>query len=83
MGLRVLGDHTRRVDCLKETYRKRFGTGMSYRQMNQGTPSDDVGKKFSVRFLFVAIDLGLRNLWVWLHHSSVEPTARTWLDGPR
>ena len=25
-------------------------------------------KKFNVRFLYVAIGLLLRNLWVWLHH---------------
>jgi putative transposase len=25
-------------------------------------------KKFNVRFLYVAIALLLRNLWVWLHH---------------
>jgi Transposase DDE domain len=57
----------RRVDWVKETYRKRFGIETSYRQMNQCRIRTTT-KKFNVRFLYVAIGLLLRNLWVWLHH---------------
>ena len=64
----------RRVDWVKETYRKRFGIETSYRQMNQCRIRTTT-KKFNVRFLYVAIGLLLRNLWVWLHHFVVEPTA--------
>jgi putative transposase len=47
-------------------YRLRFGVETSYRQMNQVrirtcTPNP------TLRFLFVAVALLLRNLWAWLH----------------
>ena len=65
----------RRVDWVKETYRKRFGIETSYRQINQCRIRTTT-KKFNVRFLYVAIGLLLRNLWVWLHHFVLsEPTA--------
>ena len=64
----------RRVDWVKETYRKRFGIETSYRQMNQ-CRIRTTKKKFNVRFLYVAIGLLLRNLWVWLHHF-VLPSPR-------
>ena len=57
----------KRVDWVKRTYRKRFGIETSYRQMNQCRIRTTT-KKFNVRFLYVAIGLLLRNLWVWLHH---------------
>ena len=44
----------RRVDWVKETYRKRFGIETSYRQMNQCRIRTTT-KKFNVRFLYVAI----------------------------
>ena len=33
-------------------------------------------KKFHVRFLYVAIGLLLRNLWVWLHHVVLSSPRR-------
>ncbi len=57
----------KRPDWVKTTYRKRFGIETSYRQMNQCRIRTTT-KKFNVRFLYVAIGLLLRNLWVWLHH---------------
>src|SRR5208337_2571703 len=65
----------RRVDWVKETYRKRFGIETSYRQMNQCRIRTTT-KKFNVRFLYVAIGLLLRNLWVWLHHFVLSSPRR-------
>jgi hypothetical protein len=33
-------------------------------------------KKFNVRFLYAAIALQLRNLWVWLHHVVLSSPRR-------
>jgi hypothetical protein len=33
-------------------------------------------KRFEVRFLYVAIALLLRNLWVWLHHAVLSTPRR-------
>jgi hypothetical protein len=63
------------VDWVKDTYRRRFGIETSYRQMNQCRIRTTT-KKFSVRFLYVAIGLLLRNLWVWLHHSVLSSPRR-------
>jgi hypothetical protein len=57
----------KQVDWVKDTYRRRFGIETSYRQMNQCRIRTTT-KKFHVRFLYVAIGLLLRNLWVWLHY---------------
>ena len=65
----------RRVDWVKETYRKRFGIETSYWQMNQCRIRTTT-KKFNVRFLYVAIGLLLRNLWVWLHHFVLSSPRR-------
>ena len=65
----------RRVDWVKETYRKRFGIETSYRQMNQCRIRTTT-KKFNVRFLYVVIGLLLRNLWVWLHHFVLSSPRR-------
>lgn len=49
-----------------DTYRTRFGIESSYRQMHQArirTCTRDP----QLRFLFVAIALILRNVWVWFH----------------
>ncbi len=54
------------TDWVSETYRKRFGIETTYRQMNEvriRTSSRDP----LLRFLFVAIALILRNVWVWCH----------------
>ena len=65
----------KRVDWVKRTYRKRFGIETSYRQMNQCRIRTTT-KKFNVRFLYVAIGLLLRNLWVWLHHVVLSSPRR-------
>jgi hypothetical protein len=63
------------VEWVKRTYRKRFGIESSYRQMNQCRIRTTT-KKFNVRFLYVAIGLLLRNLWVWLHHVVLSTPRR-------
>jgi putative transposase len=65
----------KRVDWVKRTYRKRFGIETSYRQMNQCRIRTTT-KRFNVRFLYVAIGLLLRNLWVWLHHVVLSTPRR-------
>jgi hypothetical protein len=64
-----------RPDWVKTTYRQRFGIETSYRQMNQCRIRTTT-KKFNVRFLYVAIGLLLRNLWVWLHHVVLSSPRR-------
>jgi|SRR5579859_821585 len=49
-----------------DTYRTRFGIEASYRQMNQARIRTSTRKPL-LRFLFVAIALILRNIWVWYH----------------
>jgi hypothetical protein len=65
----------RRVDWVKQTYRKRFGIETSYRQMNQCRIRTTT-KKFNVRFLYAAIGLLLRNVWVWLHYYVLSSPRR-------
>lgn len=49
-----------------ETYRKRFGIETSYRQMNEARIRTTTRNPL-LRFLFVALALILRNVWVWCH----------------
>lgn len=65
----------KRFDWVKETYRRRFGIETSYRQMNQ-CRIRTTSKRFEVRFLYVAVALLLRNLWVWLHHTVLSTPCR-------
>jgi putative transposase len=65
----------KRVDWVRDTYRRRFGIETSYRQMNQCRIRTTT-KKFHVRFLYVAIGLLLRNLWVWLHYFVLSSPRR-------
>ena len=69
------GISPKRFDWVKDTYRSRFGIETSYRQMNQcrirTTPP-----RFAVRFLYVAIAMLLRNLWVWLHDAVLSSPHR-------
>jgi hypothetical protein len=65
----------KRVDWVKDTYRRRFGIETSYRQMNQCRIRTTT-KKFYVRFFYVAIGLLLRNLWVWLHYAVLSSPRR-------
>ncbi|MBV8233060.1 MAG: hypothetical protein JO329_24035, partial [Planctomycetaceae bacterium] len=69
------GTSPRRFDWVKETYRRRFGIETSYRQMNQCRIRTTTSR-FAVRFLYVAIALLLRNLWVWLHHAVLSRPRR-------
>jgi Transposase DDE domain len=65
----------KRVDWVRDTYRRRFGIETSYRQMNQCRIRTTT-KRFHVRFLYVAIGLLLRNLWVWLHYFVLSSPRR-------
>jgi hypothetical protein len=65
----------KRIDWVRDTYRKRFGIETSYRQMNQCRIRTTT-KKFHVRFFYVTIGLLLRNLWVWLHHEVLSSPRR-------
>lgn len=49
-----------------DVYRTRFGIETSYRQMNQARIRTCTRNPL-LRFLFVAIALILRNIWVWYH----------------
>jgi putative transposase len=60
------------------TYRRRFGVETSYRQMNQARIRTTT-RRPTLRFLFVAVALLLRNLWVWLHWTALAARRR----GPR
>ena len=60
---------------LADTYRLRFGIETSYRQLHQGrirTSTRDPQR----RYLFVALALILRNLWVWLHWEVLSTPRR-------
>src|SRR3954468_22835223 len=65
----------KRVDRVKDTYRRRFGIETSYRQMNRCRIRTTT-KKSHVRFFYVAIGLLLRNLWVWLHYAVLSSPRR-------
>jgi putative transposase len=69
------GIRPERFDWVKETYRRRFGIETSYRQMHQCRIRTTT-KHFEMRFLYVAIALLLRNLWVWLHHAVLSKPRR-------
>ena len=69
------GLRPRRFDWVKEVYRRRFGIETSYRQMNQCRIRTTTSR-FAVRFLYVAIALVLRNLWVWLHYAVLSRPRR-------
>lgn len=51
---------------VKETYRTRFAIETSYRQLHQARIRTCTRDPL-LRFLYVAIALVLRNVWVWLH----------------
>lgn len=58
-----------------QTYRLRFGSETSYRQLNAArilTTTRDP----ALRFLFVALALILRNAWVWVHHQLLATPCR-------
>jgi hypothetical protein len=51
---------------VKETYRKRFAIETTYRQLGQARIRTSTRDPL-LRFLYVAVALILRNVWVWLH----------------
>lgn len=51
---------------VKETYRTRFAIETTYRQLGQARIRTSTPDPL-LRFLYVAIALILRNVWVWLH----------------
>lgn len=60
---------------VKETYRQRFAIESTYRQLGQArirTCTQDP----LLRFLYVAIALILRNVWVWLHWAVLAQPRR-------
>jgi Transposase DDE domain len=58
-----------------DTYRQRFGIETSYRQMNEARIKTCVRSPL-LRFLFVALALLLRNVWVWLHWEVLSSPRR-------
>lgn len=63
---------------LADTYRTRFGIETSYRQMNQARIKTSTRSPLN-RYLYVALALILRNMWVWLHWEVLSTPRR----GPR
>lgn len=51
---------------VKETYRSRFAIETTYRQLGQARIRTSTRDPL-LRFLYVAVALVLRNVWVWLH----------------
>lgn len=58
-----------------DTYRTRFGIETSYRQMNQGRIKTCTRSPL-LRYLYVAIALILRNVWVWIHWEVLSTPRR-------
>lgn len=58
-----------------DTYRTRFGIETSYRQLNQGRIKTATRNPLQ-RYLYVAIALILRNVWVWLHWEVLSTPRR-------
>ena len=63
------------VRWLADTYRLRFGIETSYRQMNEARIKTCSCSPL-LRFLFVAIALLLRNVWVWYHWEVLSSPRR-------
>jgi putative transposase len=58
-----------------ETYRQRFGIETSYRQLNEARIKT-CARSPLLRFLFVALALLLRNVWVWFHWEVLSSPRR-------
>jgi putative transposase len=58
-----------------ETYRQRFGIETSYRQMNEARIKT-CSRSPKLRFLFIALALLLRNVWVWFHWEVLSSPRR-------
>jgi hypothetical protein len=60
---------------VSDVYRTRFGVETSYRQMNQ-LRIRTCTRNPTLRLLFVAVALLLRNLWAWLHWAVLAQPRR-------
>lgn len=60
---------------VKETYRTRFAIETSYRQLGEARIRTSTQDPL-LRFLYVAIALILRNVWVWLHWAVLAQPRR-------
>jgi hypothetical protein len=60
---------------LADTYRQRFGIETSYRQLNEARIKTCT-RDPKVRFLYMALALILRNVWVWLHWAVLSSPRR-------
>ena len=69
------GYKPRSLPRVAETYRTRFGIESSYRQMNQGRIKTCTPCPLK-RFLYVALAMILRNVWVWLHWEALSSPHR-------
>jgi putative transposase len=58
-----------------QTYRRRFGIETSYRQLNEARIKTTT-RDPTLRLLFVAIALILRNVWVWVHRQLLATPHR-------
>jgi hypothetical protein len=58
-----------------DTYRQRFGIETSFRQLNEARIKTCVRSPL-LRFLFVALALLLRNVWVWFHWEVLSSPRR-------
>lgn len=65
----------RRPTDVYGVYRLRFGVETSYRQMNQ-IRIRTCSQNPTLRLLFVAVALVLRNLWSWLHWTTLAEPRR-------
>lgn len=63
------------VRWVADLYRLRFGIETSYRQMNEARIRT-CSRNPLLRFLFVAIALLLRNVWVWFHWEVLSSPRR-------
>jgi DDE family transposase len=60
---------------VKETYRQRFAIETTYRQLRQARIRTSTQDPL-LRFLYVAVALILRNVWVWLHWAVLAQPRR-------
>lgn len=60
---------------VKETYRRRFAIETTYRQLGQARIRTSTRDPL-LRFLYVAVALILRNVWVWLHWQALAVRRR-------
>jgi len=69
------GFEPRTTRWVADTYRLRFGIEASYRQMHEARIKT-CSRSPLLRFLFVALALLLRNIWVWFHWEVLSTPRR-------